>query len=294
MSAEATKQQAPQQLDLSFLRGAWPLVLGFVVLAIPTIMTLADQTWSKESGAHGPIILAAGAWLLWRQAPEFKRLASPGSLWLTALVLALGLVSYAVGRAYDFITLEAGGCYAVGLAMAHDKLGLPLMLKNWFPFLYLGFSVPPPTYVLDHLTAPLKLFVSTVATDGLHAAGLPVGREGVTITIAQYQLLVEDACSGMNSLVGLTAISLMYIYLMHGSSWRYSALLICFVIPIAIIANVIRIVILVLITYFFGDQAAQGFLHFAAGIVLFSTALLMVFLVDKLLAFARPNLRRVA
>jgi len=288
MTSAATKEGAPQQTV--GLKDAWPLFLGLAVLALPTVMTLADQTWSRESGAHGPIILAAGGWLLWRLMPEFRRDAKPGSLVLTIALLVAGLAIYAIGRAYDFITLEAAGVYCVGLAMVHDKLGLSLMLKHWFPFLYLAFSIPPPTYVMDQLTAPLKVFVSFVATSGLQAVGLPVAREGVTIMIAQYQLLVEDASSGMNSLVGLTAISLMYIYLMHGSSWRYSALLICFVIPIAIIANIIRIVTLVLITYFLGDQAAQGFLHFAAGIVLFSTALLMVFAVDKLLAFARPKL----
>jgi exosortase len=168
------------------------------------------------------------------------------------------------------------------------------MLKHWFPLFYLVFAIPPPGYLVTELTAPLKQFVSYVATSGLHAVGFPVEREGVVIIIAQYQLLVEDACSGMNSLIGLTAISLMYIYLMHGSSWRYSLLLLCFVIPIAIVANVIRIVILVLLTYYFGDRVAQSFLHMAAGIVLFSTALLLVFGVDKLLSFVRPKLMRTA
>jgi exosortase len=289
-----TAEAKPVTLRDSGLGKAWPLALGFAVLAVPTLIALAGQTWSKEQGEHGPIILGAGAWLLWRQLPDFKQNAKPGSLWLTVLLLALGLFSYAAGRAYDFITLEAAGVYSVGLAMLHDKLGLELMLKHWFPFLYLGFSIPPPTYVLDHLTAPLKHFVSFVATDGLKLLGFPIENQGVTIMIAQYQLLVEDACSGMNSLIGLTAITLMYIYLMHGSSWRYSALLLCFVIPIAIIANIVRIVILVLLTYFFGDQVAQGFLHFAAGIVLFSTALLLVFAVDKMLDFVRPKLVRAA
>jgi exosortase len=174
--------------------------------------------------------------------------------------------------------------------MLHDKIGLKLMLKNWFPLLYLAFAIPAPSYVIADLTSPLKHFVSYVATNGLQAVGYPIEREGVTIIIAQYQLLVEDACSGLNSLIGLTAITLMYIYLMHGTSWRYSLLLLCFVIPIAIVANIIRIVILCLLTYYFGDQVAQSFLHFAAGIMLFSTALLLVFAVDKGLSFIRPKL----
>jgi exosortase/archaeosortase family protein len=108
--------------------------------------------------------------------------------------------------------------------------------------------------------------------------------------IAQYELLVEDACSGMNSLVGLTAISLFYIYIMRGTSWRYAALLTAFVIPIAIVANIVRIIILVLVTYFFGDRVGQSFIHETAGILLFVIALLMVFGLDSLLAtFIKPK-----
>ena len=114
--------------------------------------------------------------------------------------------------------------------------------------------------------------------------GIPITREGVTLFVAQYQLLVEDACSGMNSLVGLIAISLFYIYLLRNASWRYSLVLLCLVIPIAIIANIIRIIVLVLLTYFFGDAVAQGFLHNLAGLFLFATALMLVFGVDNLIS----------
>ena len=77
------------------------------------------------------------------------------------------------------------------------------------------------------------------------------------------------------------AISLLYIYLMRGSSWLYSLFLTAMVIPIAIIANILRIIILILLTYFFGDEVAQGFTHFAAGLMLFATALLLVFAIDR-------------
>jgi exosortase len=272
----------------------WPLLLGFAVLAIPTVASLGKQVWSRESGAHGPIILATGAWLLWREAGSFRSLARPGWAWLTAIVIALGLANYVFGRAFDFISLETAGLYAVGMAMLYASVGLPAMLRNWFPLFYLSFCIPPPNWLIDQLTAPLKQFVSYVATSSLHAAGLPIERQGVTIHIAQYQLLVEDACSGMNSLIGLFAISLLYIYLLRGSSLRYSALLTLFVIPIAIVGNILRIMTLILLTYFFGDQVAQGFAHFAAGIFLFGVDLLLVFLCDNILARTLPKSWRPA
>jgi exosortase len=282
----------PARFSISRLGPAWPLIGGFAVLAIPTAIHLADQAWSQESGAHGPIILATGGWLIWRQLPQLRLKARAGHPAIIFPLLALALAIYIFGRAYDFITLEAGGLYGVGVVMLYAVLGFQALTRLWFPLLYLAFAIPPPTFLLDMLTAPLKAFVSMAATKSLSLLGLPIARVGVVIFISQYELLVEDACSGMNSLIGLTAISLFYIYVMRGSSWRYAALLIAFVIPIAILANIVRIMILVLITYFFGDAAAQGFLHVGAGVLLFLIALLMVFGVDHLLLAISGRFKR--
>ena len=89
-------------------RRHWPLIVGFAALAIPTISDLGKQVWTKESGAHGPIILATGAWLVWRSAASFKALATPGSGWLTALGLLLSLLSYIAGRAVELYSDPSG------------------------------------------------------------------------------------------------------------------------------------------------------------------------------------------
>lgn len=272
----------------------WPLIVGFAALAIPTILSLGDQVWSKESGAHGPIVLLTGGWLIWRKLPELRLVARPGNPWLTVAMLLVVLPLYIFGRAYDFISLEVAGLYGVGIVILHSLFGVRALLVNWFPFLYLAFVIPPPTWLMDNLTAPLKVFVSYVTTASLQAVGIPVFREGVTLMIGQYQLLVEDACSGMNSMTGLVAISLFYIYLLRDASWRYSLLLVALVVPIAVIANIIRVSTLVLLTYFFGDGVAQGFLHMAAGLLLFTSALLLVFLVDSLLSYALRGRRKSA
>jgi len=270
------------------------LAVGLAAMALPDLYGLANQTWTREFGAYGPIVLAAGLWLLGRKWGQLQAEATPGPLWVVIGLLAPSLASFVIGLAYDFLTLETAGLYGVALAMLVSRFGVPALRKQWFPLLYLAFVIPPPNSVLSDVTAPLKELVSNLATGGADALGLPVARSGVTIFVAQYQLLVEDACSGMNSLVGLIAVGLLYVYLMRGSSWRYAAALTTCIIPIAIFANVLRIMVLILLTYFYGNEVAQSFLHFWAGMLLFMTALLGVFALDQGVAAVRSRLGRTA
>jgi exosortase len=263
---------------------SWPFAIGLAALAVPAAASLGTEIWSSDAGAHGPLVIATGGWLLWRQRSELQARGRLGSIWIVCLALVPALAMYIAGEAFDFITLEALGLYIAGGAIFYSLFGARELARNWFIFVYLLFAVPPPRSWLDMVTSPLKQFVSSVATGLLQACGLPVSHQGVVLYAAQYQFLVEDACSGLNSIIGLIAISLLYIYLARGSSWRYAAVLAVLTIPVAIIANVIRIIVLILLTLWAGDEVAQGFMHFAAGIMLFAIALGLVFLIDLALA----------
>lgn len=268
----------------------WPVFLGIALMAIPTLVSVARGPWSLESGVHGPIVVATGLWLIFRRMPEIRRDMVPGAVLPTVAALAVGVPAYAFGRAYDFTSIEVAGLLLALVAVGYAYAGGRVLRAMWFPIFYLGFVIPIPGWVLDQITQPLKLFVSLVVTWTLTQFGYPIGNSGVTIYVANYQLLVEDACAGLNSLVSLSAIGLFYIYMLRGSNWRYSMLLLALVVPIAIAANIIRVGALVLITYHFGDAAAQGYLHKFAGMVTFTSALLFIFLVDKLLTPLRNAL----
>jgi exosortase len=204
--------------------------------------------------------------------------------------LAIAVPLYIFGRAFDFISIEVAALLLALLAVAHAYVGLKVLRSMWFPIFYLGFVIPIPGWLLDSVTQPLKLFVSEVVTYTLTWFDYPIARIGVTLYVASYQLLVEDACAGLNSLVSLSAIGLFYVYMLRGSNWRYSMLLLAMVIPIAIAANCVRVAALVLITYHFGDAAAQGYLHKFAGMVTFTSALLFIFLIDWLMTPVRNAL----
>lgn len=289
----------------TLVRGAavdWPrlisghalLVAGMVAIALPTLFSLVAGPWSTEAGVHGPLVLATGIWLIVRRLPEIVEKAIPGSIIFGIVLMLPAVVLYIFSRAFDFISLEVASMLLALVATAYVFVGRQVLVLLWFPILYLGFVIPIPGWVLDVVTQPLKALVSHSVTVTLGHLGYPVARVGVTIYVAQYQLLVEDACAGLNSLISLTAIGLFYVYILHNSNWRYSLLLLALVIPIAILANCIRVAALVLLTFYFGDAVAQGFLHHFAGMVTFTSALLFIFAIDAAMKPVRRALERPA
>lgn len=289
MSARVLRPQPPL---LQMMVRHWPLFVGAAILLVPTMIGIATESWTGEAGVHGPIVLATGIWLFARRWKELLSIQRPGGWAVTLAILIPSLLLYAFSRAFGFLATEAVALGGVFIAIFYGWFGLEAVKRMWFPLLYMGFVVPMPGWVVTTLTSPMKEYVSVSATWLLAKAGYPIVREGVTLYVAQYQLLVEDACAGLNSLISLTAISLFYIYILHNASWRYALFLMCWIIPVALLANLVRVIILVLITYHMGNAAAQGFLHSTAGLVMFATALIGIFLVDGLMTPVRRLLTR--
>ena len=126
--------------------------------------------------------------------------------------------------------------------------------------------------------------MSGLAVQILYPAGYPIARDGVIITIGQYQLLVADACSGMNSMFSLSALGLLFMHLRGHARVLHNAVLLASILPIAFASNIVRVLALILITFHFGDEAGQGFLHGSAGMVLVLAALALLLALDTVLA----------
>ena len=260
------------------------LLVGLAVMYVPTFMRLADIVWSTDEQSHGPLILAASAWLLWDMRAKLfvpSNIPAPRS---ASLMLVVAMLVYIVGRSQQVIELEAASLLLALPACMLAVLGWRGVRQAWFPLFFLLFMVPLPGAWVQAMTMPLKSAVSIVAEQMLYWAGYPIARAGVTLTVGPYQLLVADACSGLNSLFTLEALGLLYMKIMSYKSRSRNLILAIGIVPISFLSNVIRVIILVLITYHLGDEAGQGFLHGFAGMVLFSVALLLTYGLDRILA----------
>jgi len=261
-----------------------PIMVGFCVLYIPSFYSLFTGIWRSEDQAHGPIILGLSIWLIWRSRDEMLAAAQPGKGAIVGwLLFVVGLVLYIFGRSQQILAFEIGSFIAILASLVCIKLGTPALRAVWFPFFFMLFMVPLPSAVVAALTLPMKMAVSYVSEHILYWAGYPIARSGVILQIGQYQLLVADACAGLQTLLTLEALGLFYLNVVrHTSTFRNVALALM-IIPISFTANVTRVMVLTLITYHWGDAAGQGFLHGFAGMVLFVSALVLILSIDSLL-----------
>ena len=262
---------------------------GLALLYLPTYIDLARTVWATDEQGHGPIILAISLWLMWRLRDDYLALKERPAWVAGGLILAFGFAAYVLGRTQRLDTVEVASQIFV-------LVGTLLLLKGWsavrlmaFPLFFMIFMVPLPSVLVQVVTVPLKTAVSVIAETILYNAGYPVSRTGVIISVGQYQLLVADACAGLNSMFTLEALGLLYLNLMSYTSVVRNVLLAMLVIPVSFVANVVRVMILVLVTYHFGDAAGQGFVHGFAGMVLFLVALMLILVVDRVLGLLAPG-----
>ena len=267
---------------------AAPLIVGLLAMYVPTGISLFRGYWVSDDNSHGPLVLAISIWLLYRRWAETKPTPlgadTPRSYGGWALV-ALALLLYVFGRSQQIIQSESFSLIPLLMGVTLLVYGPKVLRETWFPYFFMLFFVPLPGTVVDPVTLPMKTLVSYLAESFMHAAGYPVARVGVILYVGQYQMLVADACAGLRTLFTLEALGLLYLNLVRYQSIGRNVGLALLIIPISMAANVIRVIVLCLVTYYMGDAAGQGFLHDFAGFVLFFSALALTLFADTALRF---------
>lgn len=268
---------------------AWPVLTGLLAVLGPSLYGLSTGLWLTEDHSHSLLVAGVLAWVLWSERAVFRLPARPAPLpgWT---LLVLGLALYVLGRSQDVLMFEIGAFIPVLAGTVLLLYGFGVLRRLGFFFVFLVFLLPLPGQLVDALTTPLKHQVSALTATLLYAAGYPIAKSGVILHLGPYQLLVADACSGMRSMFSLAATGAIYLYLSGRRHPLHLGLLVLSILPIAFLANTLRVVTLALITFYLGDAAAQSYLHDLASVSLYLFALALLIGLDYLLG-ALPGLR---
>ena len=245
--------RAPARLGFADAESrAWLFALaGYAAMYLPVYWWAAGTIWQSDDHAHGAIILAVLVWLFWTLRTRIAAVPARPAPLLGSLVFGLGLLVYVAGRVFSVSVLEMGSqvfVIAGGLLLLK---GTSAIRVAWFPIFYVIFMIPLPGILVDAITGPLKQWISTILVSILYTVGYPIAQAGVIISIGQYQLLVADACSGLHSMFSLSALGTLFMYIIGRKSRLHNAIMLVSILPIAFVANIVRVITLMLVALFF-------------------------------------------
>ncbi len=251
---------------------AWALIC---VLYSPALYNLyfGKTNWALEDFSHIYFILPISIFLVWRKRADLKESilqrggTGAGSI-VSLIILVIGIVLFTFGwrRHYDLIFIFS--IIPVLFGMTGYLYGLQVARILVFPISYLIFLVPPPAAILDAITLPMRYGVSFTTERILDLLNFPITREGLLLSIGYKDIYMAPACSGFRSLITMFTLSLVYIYLIKGNVAK-KLIIAAFIAPLALTGNLVRVITLCLITFYFGEEAGQGFFHNFSGIVIF-------------------------
>jgi exosortase len=261
----------------------WILV---ATLYAPTFYTLYRVGWSGDY-SHAYFILPISVWLIWLKRKRIKELIQNqqikhGKKLLGLCIFLLGLLIFIFGSYQNYLFISTLSLIPLLYGLINYLYGINIAKALSFPILYLLLLVPPPVAIIDSVTLPMRHGVSVVTEAILKFFDYPVTREGVLLTIGYHEVFIGPPCSGFRSLITMFSLVLVYVYISKGNLAK-KLILTSFIIPSALLGNLIRVITLCLITFYFGKEAGQGFLHNFSGIMIFVITILMILGVESIL-----------
>ena len=263
--------------------GTLALVLGGAVLVAPVLVDLWRAGGGNDHDNQFPLVALTAPWLFWRERAAFgtrapERSARGGPV---ALTLALGLPAYVLARVAGLTLAAMAVTWGLVVAVLWAELGAAGVRRLWFPLAYVLLLATPSNRLVLLVAMPLRLWLTATATGLAGAMGIDAGASGTIVQVDGYQLMVANACSGVNSLVGMAAVCLFYAHAAHRARPVAVAVLLALMLPVAVLANVLRVLAMIVATHLWGADWAEAWLHPVAGFVVFALAVGLLCAVDE-------------
>lgn len=258
------------------------IIILFIASYAPAFISLAQKFLAVDSYySHGFIVPLVSAYLIWRKRKKLKTLpivSSPTGL----VVLIAGLLLHIIS---SLLKISFGSYLSIIIVLKGLLLylfGAKINRQLLFPLSFLIFMLPLPSVIIIAVSFKMKLIAAQIATLAVNLLGIPTTRDGSTIYLPGSFLLVGDPCSGLRSLISLLALGAVFTQFISGGLSRKIALFLSSI-PLALISNVLRIILLLLVTHIYGKNVALGFFHDLSGMLVFVFAFLGLIIVMRLL-----------
>lgn len=254
----------------------------FAFTYAPTFWWLGYRWFTGDSYySHGPLVPFVSIFLIWQMKDELKKIEiKECNFGINLIVLGLAIHFFSsIFRVY----FTSGFSMLITLIGCIIYLfGMELFKKISFPVLFIFFMIPMPQEIIANLSFNLKLFAAKIATILLNKIGILAINQGSIIKMRTAQVVVDDVCSGLRSLISLTALGSIFAYWLKSSMFKRILLFLC-TIPIAVITNVCRVMILAFVSEVWGAKYVEGAVHDISGYSIFVIAFILLLACKKII-----------
>ena len=257
-------------------------ILTFIIVFYPTWQSLFNAWSSSDDYSHGFLIVPLSLYFVW-QKKESLRTATIKPSWVAFPLVIIALFLYLVAQYAEILTLAPLSMILFLGSSLFLLFGFQILKICLFPLFLLFFMVPVPAQIYATLTIPLQLFVTKITVLIASSMGIPILRDGNVIYLPEHTLQVVQACSGLRSIMTLLTLGIVIAYFSLKSN-LLRTILFLFAIPIAILVNVVRVLLMVVAFYYYDFDLAEGSIHTVFGTVIFCLAVLLFILFRKGLA----------
>ena len=267
---------------LSYLPAVLPWAL-LVALFAPVFHLLYIERWDMVDYGHAPFILPISLFIAWTKRKVLIEIAqrSINKFYLPGfLLLAFSAFLFTFGWRWDYLLIQVISLIPLLIGMLSFFFGPAIIRPLAFPITYILLLVPPPIGILDSITVPMRQFASVSAEIVLKTFHYPVTRQGLLLHLGGHEIFLGAPCSGFRSLITMFSLGLIYVYFNKGDM-KKNIVLILSIVPLAIFGNVVRVLIITLLTYYFGSEVGQGFLHETSGVVVFLIMLTGLMIIER-------------
>jgi len=271
---------------------SWFPWLLFVYMALQSVISHFSNQFVYFNSDE-PLLFLIIIIVLWiERASILASLQGKGSgnMWLGVPLFGAGWFLYTTGSLYPSMIVEIWGLFIIPAGLV--ALFSPREFQRSALFIafsgtvivWLGWVAP------DILSTNLAQTIAAMTATVIDVLFFPVVAKGVTLHFGPYVAEVSKACSGMNSIFSLIALSVLYLRSSEVRSLLHTAILVALVLPVAVVTNLFRVIALVLATQYIGEGFSQSMFHEGTGVFVFIVALLILALIDKLLfQFLKKN-----
>lgn len=262
-------------------------IAAFGIFYYDTFSWLVGSWINNEYYSHGFLVPILSGYIIWNLRKELATIEKKQSQTGLA-ILVIGILLQGIGVLWSIRFISGISLLVTGSGMILYLFGWEFMKKISFPLVFLLLMIPLP--IVDIVAPPTQTLSAIGSLNMAKLAGIPVEREGLILKIPEGSFEVAFACSGLNSIISLLTIAIIYAFILEGGMFMKFTIIISSI-PLALAGNIMRITSVLAVANKYGQNTAMNYFHDVSSLILFSVVLIGLFLIGR--CFGRLRFKKI-